>query len=210
MPFGLKCAAQSFQLLMNTVLQDLDCAFVYLFDILVASSSDQSHFDDLIAVFHRLRYHGLIIKLEKCLFGVSLLDFLGHQVSAASSVPMPSRVSTVKDFPQPRDVKALQEFLGIMYFYHRFIPNLASTLRPPLSSHKHIQTASSSQLDQRNDPSLLCKQTSLGRGNYAGPSLHGLSNRSDMRCIWCGHWRRPGTVRTWSVGTTRIFQSTTA
>ena len=183
MPFGLKCAAQSFQRLMNTVLQDLDCAFVYLFDILVASSSDQSHFDDLITHFHRLRHHGLVIKLEKCLFGVSLLDFLGHQVSAASSVPMPSRVSTVKDFTQPRDVKALQEFLGIMYFYHRFIPNLASNLRPPLSSHKHIQTASSSQLDQPNDPSLLCKQTSLGRGNYAGPSLFGLSNRSDMRCI---------------------------
>ena len=144
MPFGLKCAAQSFQRLMNTVLQDLDCAFVYLFDILVASSSDQSHFDDLNAVFNRLRYHGLVIKLEKCLFGVSLLDFWGIQFPRPS-VPMPSRVSTVQDFPQPRDVKALQEFLGIMYFYHRFIPNLGSTLRTPLSSHKHIHTASSSQ-----------------------------------------------------------------
>ncbi|GFO11984.1 Pol polyprotein [Plakobranchus ocellatus] len=43
---------------------------------------------------------------------------------------MPSRVSAIKDFPQPRDVKAFQEFLGIMNFYHRFIPNLASILRP--------------------------------------------------------------------------------
>ncbi|GFR67612.1 transposon Ty3-G Gag-Pol polyprotein [Elysia marginata] len=34
MPFGSKCAAQSFQRLMDTVLQDLDCAFVYLDDIL--------------------------------------------------------------------------------------------------------------------------------------------------------------------------------
>ncbi|GFO20786.1 hypothetical protein PoB_004729100 [Plakobranchus ocellatus] len=40
-----------------TVLQDLDCAFVYLDDILVASSSAQSHIDDLNAVFHRLRHH---------------------------------------------------------------------------------------------------------------------------------------------------------
>ncbi|GFN87804.1 transposon ty3-g Gag-Pol polyprotein [Plakobranchus ocellatus] len=39
MPFGLKCAAQTFQRLMDTVLQDLNCAFVYLNDILVARSS---------------------------------------------------------------------------------------------------------------------------------------------------------------------------
>ncbi|GFO24072.1 Pol polyprotein [Plakobranchus ocellatus] len=84
-----------------------------------ASSSAQSHIDDLNAVFHQLQHHGLVIKLEKCLFGVSSLDFLGHQVSAA-----------VKDFSQPRDVEALQEFLGIMNFNQRFIPNLASTLRP--------------------------------------------------------------------------------
>ncbi|GFO38417.1 Pol polyprotein [Plakobranchus ocellatus] len=54
MPFGLKCAAQSFQRRMDTVLQDIDCAFVYLDDILVASSSVQSHIDDLNAVFHRI------------------------------------------------------------------------------------------------------------------------------------------------------------
>ena len=64
-------------IVMDTVLQDLDCAFVYLDDILVASSSAQSHIDDLNAVFHRLRHHGLVIKLEKCLFGVSSLDFFG-------------------------------------------------------------------------------------------------------------------------------------
>ncbi|GFN81501.1 Pol polyprotein [Plakobranchus ocellatus] len=149
MPFGLKCAAQTFQRLMNTVLQDLDCAFVYLDDILVASSSAQSHIDDLNAVFHRLRHHGLIIKLEKCLFGVSSLDFLGHQVSAAGSVPMPSRVSAVKDFPQPRDVKALQEFLGIMKFLPPFHPQPRFNPAPPLPND--ILVASSSALSHIDD-----------------------------------------------------------
>ncbi|GFN84128.1 Pol polyprotein [Plakobranchus ocellatus] len=129
MPFGLKCAAQSFQRLMDRVLEGLDCAFVNLDYILMASSSAQSHIDDLNAVFHRVRHHELVIKLEEC-----LLIFLGHQVSAAGSVPMPSRVSAVKDFPQPRDVTGLQEFLGIMSFYHRFIPNPLQP-SPPLPSH---------------------------------------------------------------------------
>jgi hypothetical protein len=39
MPFGLKNAAQAFQRLMDGVLRGVDFVFVYLDDILVASSS---------------------------------------------------------------------------------------------------------------------------------------------------------------------------
>ena len=80
MPFGLKSAAQTFQRLMDSVLQDIDSAFVYLDDILIASSTEKEHMDDLKTVFRRLIDHGLVIRLEKCLFGASSLEFLGHQV----------------------------------------------------------------------------------------------------------------------------------
>ena len=86
MPFGLKCAAQSSQRLIDTVLQDLDRAFVYLDDILVASSSAQSHFDDPNAVFHRLRHHGLVIKLKKCLF-----EMCHHLIFGGIKFPRPAQ-----------------------------------------------------------------------------------------------------------------------
>ncbi|GFR95202.1 Pol polyprotein [Elysia marginata] len=73
MPFGLKNAAQTFQPLMDTVLQGLSCAFVYLDDILVASSSDQEHLQDIRSVCSRLQDSGLVIKLEKCLFDSFLM-----------------------------------------------------------------------------------------------------------------------------------------
>ena len=43
MPFGLKNAAQTFQRLMDSILQDLDFLFVYLDDILVASKTPEDH-----------------------------------------------------------------------------------------------------------------------------------------------------------------------
>ena len=81
MPFGLKNAAQTFQRLMDSVLQDLDFLFVYLDDILVASKAQEEHKQHLLALFDRLQAHGLVIKLEKCQFGVPEIDFLGHRVN---------------------------------------------------------------------------------------------------------------------------------
>ncbi|KAK3776971.1 hypothetical protein RRG08_022765 [Elysia crispata] len=71
MPFNLKSAAQTFQRLMDSVLQDIDSTFVYLDDLLIASSTEKEHMDDLKAVFRRLIDNGLVIRLEN-VFSVSL------------------------------------------------------------------------------------------------------------------------------------------
>ena len=139
MPFGLKNSAQAFQRLMDTVFQGISCVFVYLDDVLVASDSEQQHIEDLHTVFTRLKNFGLVIRLEKCVFGVSAIDFLGHNVSKAGSVPLPSKVDAIKDFPRPKLVKNLQEFLGMVNFYHRFLPGVAKILQPlyaTLKTHK--------------------------------------------------------------------------
>ncbi|KAK3770375.1 hypothetical protein RRG08_036126 [Elysia crispata] len=103
MPFSLKSAAQTFQRLMDSVLQDIDSAFVYLDDILKASSTEKEHLDDLKAVFRRFIDHGLVIRLEKCLFIVSSLEFLGHQVSKKGSSPTQAKIAR---FGVPGDISS--------------------------------------------------------------------------------------------------------
>lgn len=130
MPFGLKNAAQTFQRLMDTVFSGSTCAFVYLDDILVASSGPDEHFRDLTDVFDRLSAYGLVINPAKCLFGVSSLDFLGHRVDTHGVVPLPDKVSAITQFPRPLAVKGLEEFVGMVNFYHRFVPKAANLMRP--------------------------------------------------------------------------------
>ncbi|CAI5658052.1 unnamed protein product [Oreochromis niloticus] len=48
----------------------------------------------------------------------------------ASVVPLPDRVQAVSAFPRPTSVKALQEFLGMINFYNRFLPRAAHLLQP--------------------------------------------------------------------------------
>ena len=78
----------------------------------------------------RLQEFGLVIKLEKCLFGEKSLNFLGQQISQFGSIPLPDEVKAIEDFPKPSTVKGLQEYLGMINFYHRFLPHAALSLQP--------------------------------------------------------------------------------
>lgn len=130
MPFGLKNAAQAFQRLMDGILHNLDCCFVYLDDILVSSSTPESHIVDLRKVFSLLSTNGLVVNVKKCVFGQTSIQFLGHLISPKGIQPLSGKIHAIKDFPTPADRKSLERFLGMMNFYHRFIPRLASQLIP--------------------------------------------------------------------------------
>ena len=130
MPFGLKNAAQAFQRLMDSVCAGLDFVFVYLDDILIASESEAEHLEHLQALFDRLEDNGLVVKVEKCLFGVSEIDFLGHRVSSAGIRPLPSKVKAISSFPVPTAVTSLEQFIGMVNFYHVFVPKAAEVMKP--------------------------------------------------------------------------------
>lgn len=69
MTFGLCNAAQTFQRFMNEVLQGLDFCFVYIDDILIASRDENEHLQHLRTVLSRLNDYGVVINLNKCVFG---------------------------------------------------------------------------------------------------------------------------------------------
>lgn len=130
MPFGLKNAAQAFQRLMDTVCNGLSFVFVYLDDILIFSNSPTEHKAHLRQLFERLQQHGLVLSLSKCQFGVTEIDFLGHKVNKNGVFPLKEKVQAILDFPKPATVKGLQEYLGMVNFYHRFVPSAAKIMQP--------------------------------------------------------------------------------
>jgi len=129
-PFGLRNAGMTFQRMMDQVFAGLDFVFWYLDDIVIASQSEEQHLVHLQIVLERLREHGLVLNAEKCEFGRSSIEFLGHLVSAKGAVPLKRHVAAITRFPLPGSVKELQAFLGLVNFYRRFLPGVAKTLLP--------------------------------------------------------------------------------
>jgi hypothetical protein len=130
MAFGLRNAAQALQRLKDNILMGFDYVFSFLDDDGVFSKSKEQHYTHLRTLFAILAANGLALNLEKCVFAVSELDFLGHRISAAGVAPLRENVQVIWDFPKPTDCKAMQRFLGMINFYRRFLPGVAGTLHP--------------------------------------------------------------------------------
>ena len=132
MPFGLCNAPATFQHLANDIFRDLLDQFVviYLDDILIFSNSTEEHQQHVRLVLERLRKNKLYIKLEKCEFHRTEIQFLGYIISPQGLHMDPNKIKAIVDWPVPSNVKEVQRFIGFANFYRRFIKNFSTIVTP--------------------------------------------------------------------------------
>ena len=116
---------------MEAILRDLPHVSIYPDDILVTGESEATHLQNLSAVLERLKAAGVRLKQENCSFMMSEVEYLGHRISAKGLQPLPSKVRVIQEAPTPTEVSQLRSFLGLLGYYRRFLPDLA-TILPPL------------------------------------------------------------------------------
>lgn len=131
--FGLCNAAQTFQRFIHTVLRGLDFCFAYQDDILIASENETEHLKHLRLLFARLDEYGIVLNLNKCIFGQTDIQFLGFHINQHGTKPIESRVNAILNYPLPDTVYKLKRFLGMVNFFRRFLPHAAETQIPLFS-----------------------------------------------------------------------------
>ena len=121
---------QTFQRFIDHVTRRLDFVFIYLDDLLVTSPDHRTHEKYLQILFTRLADYGFIIGPEKYQFGTTELSFLGHRVCSEGISTLPSAVNAIVNFARPEKQQTLRRYLGMVNYYHRFIPHCADELTP--------------------------------------------------------------------------------
>lgn len=130
LPFGITSAPSIFQRVIEQVLQGLPYVICFLDDILVTGKDDGHHLTNLETVLSRLQKFGLHVKPEKSEFFKSSLEYLGHVIDAAGLHKSPDKLHAIAEAPAPVNVSQLGSFLGLINYYARFVPNLATILHP--------------------------------------------------------------------------------
>ena len=95
-----------------------------------SSSSVEQHAKRLDMVFQRLEEANLYIQLTKCNFAVTEVEYLGHIVSDKGIRPDPKKISAIVNYPQPKTVRDIRAFLGLVGYYRRFIKHFADIAKP--------------------------------------------------------------------------------
>jgi len=130
LPFGIASAPAIFQRVMDTILQDIPGAMCYIDDIIVTGKDEEDHLRNLAKVCERLEQHGIQLKQAKCEFMQSSVEYLGYRIDAEGLHATNDKLQAIVEAPPPKNVHELRSFLGMLNYYGKFIPNLASIIQP--------------------------------------------------------------------------------
>ncbi|XP_037579507.1 uncharacterized protein K02A2.6-like [Dermacentor silvarum] len=128
--FGVSVAPGIFQSLMENLLRGLPGVIPYFDDVLISGASPQELLSRLREVLQRFQDAGLKVKEEKCQLGVTQVEFLGFRVDAEGIHPTLAKTQAILNAPWPLNRAKLEALLGLLNFYHAFLPHKATVTEP--------------------------------------------------------------------------------
>lgn len=130
-PFGIKFATGICNRIIKHILEDCE-SFVDSFvdDLVIFSTTFEDHVKHVSIVLNKLLSNGITLNKKKCVFGSDSIKFLGFVVGHGKLSPDSDKIEAIKSFPKPIVKKDMRSFLGLLNFYRRFAPNVASYIAP--------------------------------------------------------------------------------
>jgi hypothetical protein len=130
LPFGLKNAPSDFARSMQLVFGNLLFVEVYLDDITVHSKTLEEHCEHLTIVANKIKEVDLRINPDKCTWLAKSVKLLGHIISENGVSMDPEKVEAIQSIKPPKNVKQVQQFLGICNYYRKFVKDFSSIAAP--------------------------------------------------------------------------------
>src|SRR6201995_4671104 len=131
--FGLCNSPAAFQRMMNKYFRDMineKWIVIYLYDILIMAKTPKELEEQTKRVLQRLKDKDLFLKLEKCKFNQTELEYLGLIISEGQIRMDAAKLAGIKQWPEPTTVKQVRSFLGFANFYRKFIGHYSEIAKP--------------------------------------------------------------------------------
>ena len=128
--FGVNSALEQYQYEIQTVLAGIDGEENISDDIIVHGKDKKENDVRLERVIKRLGERGLTLNATKCQFSVEKLTFVGMVLSGNGISCAAEKVAAFTNAREPQNVSETHSFLGLVNYYGRLIPDLATISEP--------------------------------------------------------------------------------
>ena len=98
-------------------------------DMIITGKSDDEHLQNLENVLQRLQDNGHRANIEKCSFLQDSVVYCGHEISKEGLQKTKDKVESVVNTPAPKNTTQLRAMLGLVNYYHKFLPNIGTEIR---------------------------------------------------------------------------------
>ena len=115
---------------MESLLQHILSVIVYLDDILITGSNGIEHLATLNKVLDQLERHGLRVNKSRCSFLATSVVYLAYKLDKEGLHPTYETVDAIQRTPSPKNITQTKAYLGLLNYYGKFLPNLATVLNP--------------------------------------------------------------------------------
>ena len=130
MPFGMVNSGATLVRGLRRLLGDMEGVGCYIDDIIVYSDSWGTHMRTIRDLLNRLSKAKITARPTKCLFGVSKMEFLGHEVDGDHITPSRENLEKIRNIERPTTKKQVRSFLGLTGYYRDLIPMFATIAAP--------------------------------------------------------------------------------
>ena len=129
----------TFQQFMNNSFHDMiteEWLVIYMDNLFIYSPDTTTHTERTKKVLQHMVELDLHLKLEKCTFTTSEVEYLGMIVKPGQLAMDPVKLNKIAHWPTPSKVKDVHLFLGFANFYCQFISNYSTLTRPLINLTK--------------------------------------------------------------------------
>ena len=115
-----------FQQAIEKMLTGLDGCVAYEDDILLFGVTESVLRKRYNAVKERLSAENFTVNKDKCVSFATTLSFLSYKISSEGVKPEQKHAQNLLQMHPPKDVKEVEEFIGLIIYFGRMIPNYAA------------------------------------------------------------------------------------
>ena len=103
---------------------------IYLDNLTVYSKNRSDHFGHLRKILMRCKKFDISLNLSKSIFNIAKGKLLGHIVFDLGISINPERIDDILNLPAPTSKKEVQDFMGVINFVRRFVPDFVVMVKP--------------------------------------------------------------------------------